>query len=174
MFPLLHPPIWPRILQQRAKRLAAFLSAFDMISWKNICIRVNNKREERGGIWGHPGLFIHAVKRPRKTNIVFSPRSRIVSPHMSTSAPSRAAEKCCRRPLGAGAQSNPRGRKWRGGVWMWHKQEASFVLPPAQRCTRKVYSKLCCCASYFFLSLSNTICFARILHHRHCWKTLTY
>lgn len=74
-------------------------------------------------------------------------------------------------PLGAGAQSNHEGRKWRGGVWMWHKQETSFVFPPAQRCTRKVYSKRCPCAIYF-VGLSKTECSARSLHNRHCWKML--
>lgn len=60
----------------------------------------------------------------------------------------------------------PKGRKWRGGVWMWHKQETSFVFPSAQWCTRKVYSKRCPCTG-----LSNKICFARGLHNRRCWRT---
>lgn len=60
-----------------------------------------------------------------------------------------------------------RGRKWRGGVWVWHKQEMSFVFLLAPWCTQKVYSKLCVFPGYF-------VGFARSLHNKHWWEISTY
>lgn len=46
----------------------------------------------------------------------------------------------------------PQGRKWRGGVWMRHKQEISFVFPPPKWHTGRIYSKLCSCILQAYLT----------------------